>query len=51
LRTRAFFTSSGSLQTRVLVSFTVNFSFVMLSRIMASASSARPRQQITKPSA
>jgi hypothetical protein len=33
---------------RVFVSFTVNFSFVMMSRILASASSARPRQQITR---
>jgi hypothetical protein len=43
--------SSGSLQTRVFVSFTVSFSFVMMFRMMASASSARPRQQITKSSA
>ena len=32
--------SSGSRHTRVFVSFTVNFSFAMMSRIRASASSA-----------
>jgi len=32
--------SSGSLQTRVLVSFTVSFSFVIMSRIVTKASSA-----------
>jgi integrase len=34
------------LQTRVFVSFTVNFSFVIMSRILTKASSALPRQQI-----
>jgi hypothetical protein len=34
------------LQTRVFVSFTVNFSFVMMSRILASASSARASCQL-----
>jgi hypothetical protein len=36
--------SSGSRQTRVLLSFTVNFSFNIMFRIRTSASSARPRQ-------
>jgi hypothetical protein len=40
--------SSGSRQTRVLLSFTVNFSFDIMFRIRTSASSALPRQQITR---
>ena len=43
--------SSGSLLTRVLVSFTVNLSFDIMPRMVANASSDRPRQQITKSSA
>ena len=42
---------SGSLQTRVFFSFTVNFSFVIMFRIVSKASSALPRQQITRSSA
>jgi hypothetical protein len=40
--------SSGSLQTRVLVSFTVNLSLVIMSRIVTKASAALPRLQITR---
>jgi hypothetical protein len=36
------------LQTRVFVSFTVNFSFVIMFRIVARASPALSRQQITR---
>ena len=43
--------SSGRRQSRVLVSFTVSFSFDIIPCITAIASSAVPRQQITKSSA
>src|ERR1017187_8512478 len=43
--------SSGSRQTRVLLSFTVNFSRDIMFRIKSSASSAPARQQITRSSA
>jgi hypothetical protein len=39
---------SGSLQTRVLVSFTASFSFVMMVRMMANGSSACPPQHIAR---
>src|SRR5512135_1881210 len=43
--------SSGGRQSRVWVSFTVSFSFDFIPCIAAIASSAVPRQQITKSSA
>ena len=42
---------SGSLQTRVLFSFTVNFSFDIILRIAVRACSAPVRQQMTRSSA
>jgi hypothetical protein len=43
--------SSGTRHTRVLASFTVNFSVAIILRIAASAFAPVPRQQMTKSSA